>query len=359
MENLGMSRLANPNFWAGKRVFLTGHTGFKGSWAQLWLRQMGADVAGYALPPLSEPSLHALLGTAQADGQLGDIRDADALTAAVQTHDPEIILHMAAQPLVRESYRTPAETFDVNVMGTVRLLEAARRAQALKAIVVVTTDKVYRNDESGQHFPEDATLGGHDPYSGSKAACELVVSTWRDAFLRERGIRVATARGGNVLGGGDFSTDRLVPDIVRAALSGQALDIRSPMATRPWQHVLDCLNGYFVYAEALFGGETSVDALNFGPSPRERQIPVCDVASAVQAAMGLPPQWRDASSLDQPREMQTLGLDPALATKALAWTSRLSQDEAIAWTANWYDGWRKGSDARVLTLGQIDAFMKG
>ncbi|OCP23017.1 MULTISPECIES: CDP-glucose 4,6-dehydratase [unclassified Ensifer] len=355
-----MSRLANRNFWAGKRVFLTGHTGFKGSWAQLWLRQMGADVTGYALPPLTEPSLHALLGpTDIADGHLGDIRDADALTAAVQKSNPEIILHMAAQPLVRESYKAPAETFDVNVMGTVRLLEAARSAPALKAIVVVTTDKVYRNDESGQHFAEEATLGGHDPYSGSKAACELVVSTWRDAFLRERGIRAATARGGNVLGGGDFSTDRLVPDIVRAALSGKALDIRSPMATRPWQHVLDCLNGYFVYAEALYGSETSVDALNFGPSPAERQIPVRDVASAVQRAMGLSSQWRDASSVDQPREMQTLGLDPALATKTLSWASRLSQDQAIAWTANWYDGWRKGDDARGLTLGQIDAYMKG
>ncbi|WP_457584110.1 CDP-glucose 4,6-dehydratase [Ensifer canadensis] len=354
-----MSRLANRNFWAGKRVFLTGHTGFKGSWAQLWLRQMGADVTGYALAPLAEPSLHTLLRQADGKEHLGDIRNADALAAAVQKSDPEIILHMAAQPLVRESYRTPAETFDVNVMGTVRLLEAARSAPTLKAIVVVTTDKVYRNDESGRHFPEDATLGGHDPYSGSKAACELVVSTWRDAFLRERGIRVATARGGNVLGGGDFSSDRLVPDIVRAALSGKSLDIRSPMATRPWQHVLDCLNGYFVYAEALYAGETAVDALNFGPSPAERQIPVRDVASAVQAAMGLPPQWRDVSSTDQPREMQTLGLDPALAAKTLSWASRLSQDEAIAWTANWYDGWRKGSDARVLTLAQIDAFMKG
>lgn len=356
-----MSRLANPRFWNGKRVFLTGHTGFKGSWAQLWLRQMGADVTGYALAPTTEPSLHVLLGAAEDAKRehLDDIRDADALTAAVQDANPEIILHMAAQPLVRESYRTPAETFDVNVMGTVRLLEAARSAQALKAIVVVTTDKVYRNDESGQHFPEDATLGGHDPYSGSKAACELVVSTWRDAFLRERGIRVATARGGNVLGGGDFSADRLVPDIVRAALAGHALDIRSPLATRPWQHVLDCLNGYFVYAEALFCGETSVDALNFGPSPAERQLPVRDVASAVQTVMGLAQQWRDVSSMEQPREMQTLGLDPALAAKSLSWASRLSQQEAIAWTANWYDGWLKGSDARALTLGQIDAYMKG
>ncbi len=355
-----MSRLADPAFWAGKRVLLTGHTGFKGSWARLWLARMGARVAGYALPPAAEPSLHALLGPGEIAGEhLSDIRDGDTLATAMRQFDPEIVLHMAAQPLVRESYRTPAETFDVNVMGTVRLLEAARAAPALKTIVVVTTDKVYRNDESGRHFPEEAMLGGHDPYSGSKAACELVVSTWRDSFLRERGIRVATARGGNVLGGGDFSVDRLVPDIVRAALSGEMLDIRSPMATRPWQHVLDCLNGYFVYAEALHEGQTEAAALNFGPSPAERQIPVRDVAGAIQAAMGLPTQWRDNSSADQPREMQTLGLDPALALKTLSWTARLSQDQAIAWTAHWYDGWRRGGSARDLTLGQIDAFMRG
>ena len=355
-----MSRLADPSFWAGKRVMLTGHSGFKGSWARLWLTQMGAEVTGYGLSPATAPSLHALLGPETAASEhFADIRDVDTLASAVRACDPEIILHMAAQPLVRESYRTPAETFDVNVMGTVRLLEAARAAPALKTVLVVTTDKVYRNDESGRHFPEEAALGGHDPYSGSKAACELVVSTWRDSYLRERGIGVATARGGNVLGGGDFSADRLVPDIVRATLSGETLDIRSPMATRPWQHVLDCLNGYFVYAEALHGGMTDVTALNFGPSPDERQIPVRDVAAAIQTAMGLPAQWRDASSQDQPREMQTLGLDPALAARTLSWRTRLSQDEAIAWTAHWYDGWRRGADARDLTLSQIDAFMRG
>ncbi|HEV7319982.1 MAG TPA: CDP-glucose 4,6-dehydratase [Ensifer sp.] len=355
-----MSRLANPSFWVGKRVLLTGHTGFKGSWARLWLTNMGASVTGYALPPAAEPSLHALLGAGQTiDEYLADIRDSDTLAAAILKCDPEIILHMAAQPLVRESYRTPADTFDVNVMGTVRLLDAARHSPALKTVVVVTTDKVYRNDESGRHFPEDAVLGGHDPYSGSKAACELVVSTWRDSFLRERGVQVATARGGNVLGGGDFSVDRLVPDIVRAAQSGKTLDIRSPLATRPWQHVLDCLNGYFTLAEALHAGETEVTALNFGPSPAEPQIPVKDVAAAIQTAMGLPTEWRDTSSEDQPREMKTLGLDPALAASTLSWIARLSQIEAINWTARWYDGWRRGGAARDLTLSQIDAFMRG
>ncbi|WP_026618784.1 CDP-glucose 4,6-dehydratase [Ensifer sp. WSM1721] len=355
-----MSRLTDPNFWAGKRVLLTGHTGFKGSWAALWLNKMGARVTGYALPPASDPSLHALLnGDGLAESQFGDIRDGEALSTITRKSEPEIILHMAAQPLVRESYATPAETFDVNVMGTVRLLEAARATPSVKAVLVVTTDKVYRNDETGRHFLETDTLGGHDPYSGSKAACEVAVATWRSAFLDERGIRIATARGGNVIGGGDFSADRLVPDVVRAALSGTRLNIRSPMATRPWQHVLDCLNGYFLFAEALYKGASDVDALNFGPSPAEPPIAVRDVANAIQTAMGLAPEWEDVSSLRQPREMQALGLDPALAGKSLAWQARLRQKEAIEWTARWYDGWRRGKAPLELTLDQIEAFTKG
>ncbi|ACP26192.1 CDP-glucose 4,6-dehydratase [Sinorhizobium fredii NGR234] len=355
-----MSRLPDPDFWRGKRVLLTGHTGFKGSWAGLWLTKMGAEVTGYALPPASDPSLHALLhANGLPNGQFGDIRDGEALATVTRKCDPEIILHMAAQPLVRESYATPAETFDVNVMGTVRLLEAARAVPSVKAILVVTTDKVYRNDESGRHFQESDTLGGHDPYSGSKAACEVAVATWRSAYFHESGIRVATARGGNVIGGGDFSADRLVPDIVRAALSGTRLNIRSPLATRPWQHVLDCLNGYFLFAEALYDGAGDVDALNFGPSPAEPQVPVRDVANAIQAAMGLEPEWDDVSSLKQPREMQTLGLDPALAAESLVWRARFTQQQAIDWTARWYDGWRRGKAPLELTLDQIDAFTKG
>ncbi|WOS61807.1 CDP-glucose 4,6-dehydratase [Sinorhizobium fredii] len=355
-----MSHSADPNFWRGKRVLLTGHTGFKGSWAGLWLTKMGAEVTGYALPPASDPSLHALLhADGPPDGQFGDIRDGEALAKVTRKSEPEIILHMATQPLVRESYATPAETFDVNVMGTIRLLEAARAVPSVKAILIVTTDKVYRNDESGRHFQEDDTLGGHDPYSGSKAACEVAVATWRSAYFNERGIRVATARGGNVIGGGDFSADRLVPDIVRAALSGTRLNIRSPLATRPWQHVLDCLNGYFLFAEALYNGASDVDALNFGPSPAEAQVPVRDVANAIQAAMGLQPEWDDVSSLKQPREMQTLGLDPALAGERLGWGARFTQQQAIDWTARWYDGWRRGKAPLDLTLDQIDAFTKG
>ncbi|AWI58149.1 CDP-glucose 4,6-dehydratase [Sinorhizobium fredii] len=355
-----MSHVTDPNFWRGKRVLLTGHTGFKGSWAGVWLGQMGAHITGYALPPASDPSLHALLhANGLSNGQFGDIRDGEALATVTRKSEPEIILHMAAQPLVRESYATPAETFDVNVMGTIRLLEAARAVPSVKAILVVTTDKVYRNDESGRHFQESDTLGGHDPYSGSKAACEVAVATWRSAYFEERGIRVATARGGNVIGGGDFSADRLVPDIVRAALSGTRLNIRSPLATRPWQHVLDCLNGYFLFAEALYNGASDVDALNFGPSPDEAQIAVSHVANAIQAAMGLEAEWDDVSSLKQPREMQTLGLDPALAGERIGWRAQFTQQQAIDWTARWYDGWRRGKAPLELTLDQIDAFTKG
>ena len=355
-----MSRLPDQCFWLGKRVFLTGHTGFKGTWARIWLSRLGAEVTGYALSPATTPSLHALAGSSGlADEMIADIRDRTKLAEALSTCNPDIILHMAAQPLVRRSYVEPVDTFDVNVMGTVRLLEAARQLEALKAILVVTTDKVYSNDESGRHFIETDRLGGHDPYSGSKAAAEIATATFRDSFFRQKDVRVGTARGGNVLGGGDFSEDRLVPDIVRAAIAGEILDIRSPLATRPWQHVLDCLNGYFLFCEALYGDTSLAESLNFGPSPDEVQIPVGVVASSVQSAMGLEQSWQDTSGADKPREMHALGLDPAEAYRCLSWRARLSQADAIDWAARWYDRWRRGENPLSLVAGQIDTFTKG
>jgi CDP-glucose 4,6-dehydratase len=360
VEALVVSPLPDPNFWTGKRVFLTGHTGFKGTWARLWLTRMGARVTGYALAPETAPSLHNLVCTAGLEREIiADIRDQSTLRSSLQECDPEIILHMAAQPLVRRSYLAPAETFEINVMGTVNLLEAARSVQALKALLVVTTDKVYSNDETGRNFTESDRLGGHDPYSGSKAAAELTVSTYRDSFFRTGVARIATARGGNVLGGGDFSQDRLVPDIVRAAMAGEPLDIRNPYATRPWQHVLDCLNGYLLFAEALVLGHVDEDTLNFGPPLSEPQMAVGVVASAVNTAMGSAVPWRDVSSRDQPHEMQTLGLDPNRAARTLGWHARLSQLQTVEWTAHWYDGWRKGAAALDLSLFQIEQFMKG
>jgi CDP-glucose 4,6-dehydratase len=351
------SPIPSPAFWRGKRVFLTGHTGFKGTWARLWLAAMGAEVFGYALAPDTIPALHDLVGTADLKAEtLADIRDGASLERALKATDPDIILHLAAQPLVRASYADPVATFDINVMGTVRLLEAARRCGRLKAVVVVTTDKVYANNDSGRHFVENDRLGGHDPYSASKAAAELVAASYRASFFAASAARIGTARAGNVLGGGDFAADRLVPDIVRAALAGERLEIRSPDATRPWQHVLDCVSGYLVFAEALANGATDATALNFGPAPDVRQWTVAEVAAAMQQALGLPAKWDDVSAAAKPHEMKLLGLDPARAATSLGWRPRLDAADTITWTARWYAGWHAGTSPRDLTLDQINAF---
>lgn len=357
VEGVAVSALPSPDFWRGKRVFLTGHTGFKGTWARLWLAALGAEVFGYALPPDSTPALHTLVGGGDLAGEtLADIREGAALGRALAAADPDIILHMAAQPLVRASYAEPVLTFDVNVMGTVRLLEAARKLPHLLAILIVTTDKVYANDDAGRAFSESDSLGGHDPYSASKAAAELVTASYRQSFFTASGQRVATARAGNVLGGGDFAADRLVPDIVRAALAGERLAIRSPSATRPWQHVLDCICGYLVFAEALASGRIDVASLNFGPNPSARPRTVAEVATAMQTALGLPAHWDDVSAAANPHEMQTLGLDPARAAAILGWGTRLDAAATVAWTARWYAGWHAGDPPRALTLDQIHAY---
>ncbi|WP_228259557.1 CDP-glucose 4,6-dehydratase [Siculibacillus lacustris] len=350
----------DPAFWAGRRVFLTGHTGFKGTWARLWLSRLGAEVHGYALTPESDPALHHLVGAAGLAGEtIADIRDARALAGALAAAAPDVVLHMAAQPLVRRSFERPTETFEVNVMGTVHLLDAVRQVPSVAVALIVTTDKVYHNDESGRTFREDDRLGGHDPYSASKAAAEHVVAAYRASLFAGHDARIATARGGNVLGGGDFSADRLVPDVVRAALAGRDLAIRNPQATRPWQHVLDCLAGYFLYVEALAAGRTTVGALNFGPLADEAPMPVGRLASAVQAALGLAPAWDHVSAEDQPREMNRLHLDPALAVTTLGWRPRLDAPAIVERTAAWYADWRAGRPPLAVTRAQIDAFMEG
>jgi CDP-glucose 4,6-dehydratase len=352
-----VSTLPSPSFWRGKRVFLTGHTGFKGTWTRLWLAEMGAEVHGYALPPDTSPALHELVGMEGLAGEtLADIRDASALSAAISAADPDIILHLAAQPLVRASYSDPVGTFDVNVMGTVLLLEAARSLSHLDAILVVTTDKVYANDDSGRAFGEEDRLGGYDPYSASKAAAELVTASYRQSFYATSKARVATARAGNVLGGGDFAADRLVPDVVRAALAGERLAIRNPTATRPWQHVLDCICGYLVFAEALVANTAKVESLNFGPGVNAEPRTVAQVASGMQLALGLPQSWDDFSTADNPHEMKLLGLDPSRAASVLDWRQRLDVDACIDWTAQWYAQWRSGGVPRKLTLAQISAY---
>ena len=343
-------------FWNGKRVLLTGHSGFKGSWAALWLASMGAEVTGFSLAPETDPNLFELAGIAGAvRSHFGDLRDAEALRRVVREAEPEIVLHMAAQPLVRRSYVDPVGTFETNVMGTVNLLEAMRGADTLKTVLVVTTDKVYENTEAGVSFREEDPLGGHDPYAASKAAAEIVTSSYARSFLDERGVRAATARGGNVIGGGDFSEDRLVPDIWRGLKAGQPLVLRNPAAARPWQHVLDCLCGYFTYARGLTDRADLPSALNFGPPHDAPPLTVAELADAVQSALGITPVWEPANDAG-PREMMMLEIDSRKARTVLGWKDRLAGTPCVSWLADWYRALNTGDDMRARTLAQIAAY---
>lgn len=345
------------DFWSGQRVFLTGHTGFKGSWASRWLSKLGARVTGFSLPPNSEPALFSLLQTQNLTSVLGDIRDPDALAVAIETCDPTIAIHMAAQPLVRRSYREPAATYATNVMGTLNVLEALRHhAPHVRAVLVITTDKVYANDNSGHPFVEDDRLGGHDPYSSSKAACEEVVSSYRQSFYDEAGIPLATARAGNVIGGGDWSEDRLIPDIWRAMDRGDAVVLRNPESVRPWQHVLDPISGYLDYLEAMATGRWPdlPRALNFAPVP-DSPMTVREVTETLGSAMGLPDPWQlDESS--QPVEMKLLTLDASLARKSIAWAPQLTGRQAVEWTADWIRATRGSSTAESAVDAQIEQY---
>lgn len=346
------------NFWVGKRVLLTGHTGFKGAWAARWLAQKGAVVTGLALPPLPGPNLFDMLGQDHlAASRLIDLRDAAVVNETVQSADPELVFHFAAQPLVRLSYTDPVDTFGSNVMGTVILLDALHKHARPRAVLVITSDKVYINDGSGRAYGENDRLGGHDPYSASKAATEIVVSSYRDAFFTPSGIALATARGGNVIGGGDFSSDRLIPDIVRALARNEAVSLRNPNATRPWQHVLDCLDGYFTYLEALATGRSLPTALNFGPPALSPSLSVAVLTNALLTAMGRPPIYQ----LDEsggPHEMATLSIDPSLAAKVLPWTPRLDADAMLRLTADWYAAQAHGKDMGVVTDAQIAQYQE-
>ena len=344
----------DPAFWAGKRVLVTGHTGFKGSWAALWLSQLGAKVTGLALAPDQTPSLFDLARVGERmDSRIADLRDPSALSAAL-AGDFDLVLHMAAQPLVRASIEDPVGTFDTNVLGTARLLQALRRQTSLKAVLVVTSDKVYANDEAGRAFVETDPLGGKDPYSASKAATEIVVQSFARSFFTGQGIAVGTARGGNVIGGGDFSRDRLVADIVRAVTAGEAVSLRHPEATRPWQHVLDCLAGYFAHLQALASNPTTPRALNFGPKPGGAQVSVGELASLGVAALNGKP-WRheaDPASI----EAHALAIDASLASRVLGFESRIDAPQAVALTMDWYRRQAAGEAARDLCLEQIAGY---
>jgi CDP-glucose 4,6-dehydratase len=343
----------NPGFWAGKRVLLTGHTGFKGSWAAIWLSRVGAEVTGLALPPDQTPALFALAGVdRRIASRLVDLRNADAVAAAVTGHAFDLVLHMAAQPIVRASVEDPIGTFETNVMGTAHLLQALRSQSDLQAVLAITSDKVYANNEAGRPFVEGDCLGGKDPYSASKAATEIVVQSFAKSYFQA--TPVATARGGNVIGGGDFSRDRLVADIVRAARGGARVVLRHPAATRPWQHVLDCLAGYFRHIEALATNPATPRALNFGPKPGGREVSVGELATLGVEALG-GQAWRhepDPKSL----EAETLAIDASLARSAIGFESRLDAREAVALTMDWYRRQAAGEDALALCLEQIEGY---
>ena len=336
----------DPAFWRGKRVLLTGHTGFKGAWLALWLHRLGADVTGLALAA-SEPSLSASVGIDPlVTSRIVDLRDAAAVACVVRHAKPQIVLHLAAQALVRASYHDPLATFATNTMGTAHLLDALRGAADVRAAVVVTTDKVYLNREQPVAYREDDPLGGHDPYSASKAAAEIVAASYRSAFLEAQGVAVATARAGNVIGGGDWSEDRLIPDAVRAWSSGAVLDVRRPDAIRPWQHVLEPLAGYLRLAESIWVEPRLAGAYNFGPVLDETAS-VGDVLTLARAAYGTG-EWRSLARASDPHEAGQLALDSARATSSLGFAPRWDLPEAVRRTMLWYRRVADGASAREL-----------
>ncbi len=351
----------NRDFWKGKKVLLTGHTGFKGSWLCLWLESLGAEVTGYALPPPTDPSLFVLAEVAKGlDSVTGDVRDLDALLAVVARVRPEIVIHMAAQSVVRYSYEQPVETYSTNVMGTVHLLEALRRVGGPCVVVNVTSDKCYENRGQVWGYRETEPLGGHDPYSNSKACSELVTAAYRRSFFAGEGaggngIAVATGRAGNVVGGGDWTQDQLVPDIMRAFAEGRPVRIRNPHAVRPWQFVLEALRGYLSLAESLDAdGAAFAEGWNFGPFEEDAR-PVSWIVERLSTTWGEGARW-EADGGAHPHEAELLMLDISKARARLRWSPCLRLEEAIPWIVDWYRAYREGKDVRAVTMAQIERY---
>jgi len=357
-----LEEVVSANFWVGRRVFITGHTGFKGGWLALWLHRLGADLSGYALPPPTRPSMYLETGI----GRLlrsaeGDILDRVRLDGALQASRPEVVFHLAAQPLVRRSYHDPVGTYATNVMGTVYLLEAVRRCGSVRAVVVITSDKCYDNQErSVGGYHEGELLGGRDPYSSSKAAAELVTAAYRQSFFApsdhvRHGVAIASARAGNVIGGGDWAEDRLVPDFIRAATAGQELLIRSPGAVRPWQHVLEPVAGYLRLAERLVQqGPAYGEPWNFGPDDEDTR-PVAWLADRLVALWGEGARWRPDS---QPglHEARHLRLDSAKARQRLGWAPRWRLEQALEQVVEWHRAQLGGADMLLRSLEQIESY---
>ncbi len=354
--------LPTPAFWKGRRVFLTGHTGFKGGWLALWLSQLGAQVRGFALDPYTSPNLFdtACLRS-KVDDVRGDIRDAAALESAMREFAPDVVFHLAAQPLVRLSYADPMTTFETNVMGTARILDAVRRTPSVRAVVVVTTDKCYENKEWVWGYRETDPLGGYDPYSSSKACAEIVTAAFRQSYFPVEkhgghGVAIATARAGNVIGGGDWSSDRLIPDLVRGFASGTPVPIRRPSAIRPWQHVLEPLRGYLLLAERLCGSRASecATAFNFGPAEEDARS-VRWIADRMAAAWGGAASWV-AEEDGGVHEAGYLKLDASRASSVLSWRPRLHLAAAIDMSVHWFKAHAAGRDMQAETLQQITAY---
>lgn len=356
-----VENMVEPSFWAGKSVFLTGHTGFKGSWLSLWLQSMGAKVIGYALAPPTNPSLFSVAKVAEGMSSIeGDIRDIAALSKAFEKYQPEIVIHMAAQSLVRHSYANPIETYATNVMGTVHVLEAARQVGSVRAIINVTSDKCYENREWIWGYRENEAMGGYDPYSNSKGCAELVTAAYRNSYFNphnhaEHGVALASARAGNVIGGGDWAEDRLIPDIMRAIVQGMPVKIRNPHAIRPWQHVLEPLSGYLLLARKLYEkGANYAEGWNFGPNDEDAKSVQWIVENLTQA-------WgKDASWIldkgDHPHEAHYLKLDCSKAKARLDWHPRWHLQNALNAIIEWHRAHRDGKDMRELTLRQINAY---
>ncbi|WP_298717802.1 CDP-glucose 4,6-dehydratase [uncultured Oceanisphaera sp.] len=332
LEVLGMIQFGN--IYAGKRVLVTGHTGFKGSWLTTWLTELGAEVTGLALDPEASPNHWQLLNTSATDVR-GDIRDAEGVLRLAEQVQPELVFHLAAQPLVRRSYRAPLDTWSSNLMGSAHVLDACRQVSSVRAAVMITTDKVYQNQEWAWGYRESDALGGYDPYSASKAACELLIDSYRRSFgPPQTSLLIASTRAGNVIGGGDWAEDRLIPDLVRALAQSQPMEIRSPQSTRPWQHVLECLSGYLLLGQRLLKGDASAaQAWNFGPA-------FTDNRSVQQVLTGLQQHWPEldwhTGTAPQPHEARLLYLDCALAHTELNWQPVWSLEQALEMTAGWY-----------------------
>lgn len=349
-------------FWKGKKVFLTGHTGFKGSWLSMWLSMLGAKVKGYALEPPTEPSLFELCKVKEllAQSVIGDIRDLDTLKREMLGFQPEIVIHMAAQPLVRESYSIPVDTYSTNVMGTVNLLEAVRVTKSVKAVVNVTTDKCYENKEWVWGYREGETLGGYDPYSSSKACAELVTDAYKNSYFPAKnyalhGVAIATARAGNVIGGGDWAKDRLIPDCIQSLLVGEPIYIRNPYSIRPWQHVLEPLSGYLMLAQKLFEYGTEYEgAWNFGPNDQ-------DARSVEWIVHNLCDKWKGSQGYvvdkgDHPHEAAYLKLDCSKAKMKLGWSPRWELEMALDNIITWTEAFVSGSDLRRVSFNQIQKY---